>query len=487
MKTLKRYLLIACLLTSTLPALAQQKHFVYLQTEDLTPFYIQMNGKTVSSTAAGYLLLGKLTDSIYMVKLGVLGSGDVQEYGIRVQGRDAGYVIKKSAETGWSITDINTNAMQMSMEWSAAIAAENARKKAMEEAELQRIKDSTANARQAALDATLALEKQRKEDSIQVADDAAPAQKTVADTNTVQTISNPPAVVVPVTPAPQKPTEEKPIVVAEKKAFSPADSLAQVIAQKEKELKDLQAALQAANEAKAKPAAANVVEKPVAKATVATPVSNNQTTEKKPAMLDMEFSMKADSGAAPKALPAVKDTAEVAVVAVDTIVAAKVEPVAKPALDTLTKVAVVTEQAAKDSVAKPVAVEPDVPKEKIVANAPAPAPTADSVVAASTTVVKRTPCVEILSRSDIDAAIAANGKLGNADEIATAYAALFKDKCVTTTNLKKICNSLASDVSRYKVLEAAYPYTVDYYAFGELAGLIKDNYYCSKFKSLIQQ
>lgn len=95
MKTLKRYLLIACLLASTLPALAQQKHFVYLQTEDLTPFYIQMNGKTLSSTAAGYLLLGKLTDSIYMVKLGVLGSGDVQEYGIRVQGRDAGYVLKK--------------------------------------------------------------------------------------------------------------------------------------------------------------------------------------------------------------------------------------------------------------------------------------------------------------------------------------------------------------------------------------------------------
>ncbi|MCC6762882.1 MAG: hypothetical protein IT252_16800 [Chitinophagaceae bacterium] len=487
MKTLKRYLLIACLLTSTLPALAQQKHFVYLQTEDLTPFYIQMNGKTVSSTAAGYLLLGKLTDSIYMVKLGVLGSGDVQEYGIRVQGRDAGYVIKKSAETGWSITDINTNAMQMSMEWSAAIAAENARKKAMEEAELLRIKDSTANARQAALDATLALEKQRKEDSIQVADDAAAAQKTVADTNTVQTISNPPAVVVPVTPAPQKPTEEKPIVVAEKKAISPADSLAQVIAQKEKELKDLQAALQAANEAKAKPAAANVVEKPVAKATVATPVSNNQTTEKKPAMLDMEFSMKADSGAAPKALPAVKDTAEVAVVAVDTIAAAKVEPVAKPALDTLTNVAVVTEQAAKDSVAKSVVVEPDVPKEKIVGNAPAPAPTADSVVAASPTVVKRTPCVEILSRSDVDAAMADNGKLSNADEIATAYATLFKDKCVTTTNLKKICNSLASDVTRYKVLEAAYPYTVDYYAFGELSGLIKDSYYSSKFKSLIQQ
>lgn len=487
MKTLKRYLLIACLLTSTLPALAQQKHFVYLQTEDLTPFYIQMNGKTVSSTAAGYLLLGKLTDSIYMVKLGVLGSGDVQEYGIRVQGRDAGYVIKKSAETGWSITDINTNAMQMSMEWSAAIAAENARKKAMEEAELQRIKDSTANARQAALDATLALEKQRKEDSIQVADDAAASQKVVEKTDTLQAVSNPPAVVVPVTPAPQKPTEEKPIVVAEKKAISPADSLAQVIAQKEKELKDLQAALQAANEAKAKPAAANVVEKPVAKATVATPVTNNQTTEKKPAMLDMEFSMKADSGAAPKALPEVKDTAEVAVVAVDTIAAAKVESVAKPALDTLTKVAVVTELAAKDSVAKPVVVEPDVPKEKIVANAPAPAPTADSVVAASPTVVKRTPCVEILSRSDVDAAMAANGKLSNADEIATAYATLFKDKCVTTTNLKKICNSLASDVSRYKVLEAAYPYTVDYYAFGELAGLIKDNYYSSKFKSLIQQ
>ena len=147
--------------------------------------------------------MGKLTDSIYMVRLGVLGSSDVQEYGIKVDGRDAGYVIRKSAETGWSITDINTGTVQMSMELSAAVAAENARKKALEESEQQRIKDSIATARQAAIDAQLAAEKQRIQDSIQAVATAAETPKATAETNTVQTVTNPPAVVVavPATPA----------------------------------------------------------------------------------------------------------------------------------------------------------------------------------------------------------------------------------------------------------------------------------------------
>lgn len=470
MKYLKSSFLLSMLLLMTIAGLAQRKHFVYLQTEDLTPFYIQMNGKTHSSTAAGYLLMGKLTDSLYMVRLGVLGSTDVQEYGIRVQGRDAGYVIRKSAETGWSLTDINTGTVQMSMELSAAVAAENARKKALEEAEQQRIKDSITAARQAEIDAKLALEKQRIQDSIQAASAAAAAQKTATETNTVQVVNNPPAVVVPVVVAPPtpKPAEEKPVVVAEKKTMSPADSLAQVIAQKEKELKDLQAALLAANEKKAAPVVVDSV-----KTVVATPVATNTTasnsaSDKKPALLDMEFSMKADSAAVQKNVAVVKDTVAVEVVPVDTVA---------------TKPVVVEEKPAQDSVVKPVVII----EKPAVKDASTVVPAADTLVEASSPAIKRSPCVEILSRSDVDAAMAANAKLSNADEVAAAYAALFKGKCVTTTNLKKICNSLASDVTRYKVLEAAYPHTVDYYAFGELAGLIKDTYYSSKFKSLIQQ
>lgn len=485
MKYLKSSFLLSMLLLMTLVGMAQRKHFVYLQTEDLTPFYIQMNGKTHSSTAAGYLLMGKLTDSIYMVRLGVLGSSDVQEYGIKVDGRDAGYVIRKSAETGWSITDINTGTVQMSMELSAAVAAENARKKALEEAEQQRIKDSIATARQAAIDAQLAAEKQRIQDSIQAVATAAETPKATAETNTVQTVTNPPAVVVavPATPAAPKPAEEKVVPSAEKKTLSPADSLAQVIAQKEQELKALQAALQAANEAKTKPVVAADSAKTTVKATVPVPPTSNETADKKPALLDMEFSMKQDSAAAQKNPPAVKDTAAVTIVAVDTVVAKPAAVNEKPAQDSVVKEVVVIEKPAQDSIAQPA------PVVEKVADKPAPKVVAatDSVAVSNTPAIKRSPCVDILSRSDVDAAMAANGKLSNADEIAAAYTTLFKDKCVTTTNLKKICNSLASDVSRYKVLEAAYPYTVDYYAFGELSGLIKDSYYSSKFKSLIQQ
>lgn len=469
MKYLKSSFLLSFLLLLTVAGMTQGKHFVYLQTEDLKPFYIQMNGKTYSSTAAGYLLLGKLTDSIYQIKLGVLGSSDVQEYGIKVAGRDAGYVIRKSAETGWTITDINTGAVQMSMEWSAAVAAENARKKAMEEAAQQRIQDSIASAKQAAIDVRLAAEKQRIHDSINQASAAGAAKPTTnIETEVVSTVSIQPPVVVPAVES--KPAKATVVEDAQIKSMSAADSLAQVIAQKEQELKRLMAELQATKDAKAQPALVPDTIKPVVKKTDAiSPSNRNSSPDKKTSLLDMEFTMNNDSAVSKTPVTPVKDTAASAGTILETLAAKPTMQAERPAQDTLAKTIAVEE---------PMAVKKEIEGSKV-------SPAADSVVIAAA--VKRTPCLDILSRSDIDAAINANGKLSNADEIAAAYGALFKSKCVTTTNLKKICNSLASDVSRYKVLEAAYPYTVDYYAFGELAGLIKDNYYSSKFKSLIQQ
>jgi len=109
------------------------------------------------------------------------------------------------------------------------------------------------------------------------------------------------------------------------------------------------------------------------------------------------------------------------------------------------------------------------------------------VVAATVNKVQRQPCGGMLSREDMDAAMSKASKMTDADEIIKIYVDAFSEKCITTNNLKKIANTLASDVSKYKLFEAAYPHTLDYYAYAELGSLIKDPYYTNKFKTLIQQ
>lgn len=512
------------------PGIAQRNRFVYLQTEDLTPFYIQFNGKTLSSTSAGYLLIGKLTDSIYPIKLGVLGSSEVQDYAIKVAGKDAGYVIKKSATQGWAMTDLQTNESQMSMEYSSAVAAEAARRKAMIAADKQRVSDSLAM--------ELSKAEQAKKDSIAAA--TAPAQAAAApqkDTVSAAAVIVPatvvaaaaantksennsgtatgtntttsgneksgvgaaaivvPAAIVGAVIANDRKDEDSKKGVADSGAVVPAmtpqqmkaDSITKVIAQKEKELKDLQAALAATTAAAMADSVQVQPENASNKSLVAMDTITNTNSQKEgvnataagvvtaagtsaivaqkpdksgaaavvvaPALLDMEFDMNKDSAAAKKA-----DTLKTATPKPDTLV---------PSI--------------------PAVVENVPAKTDTVGNV-VPAPVTDSVPAAvNMGKLQRQPCNGIISREDMDAAMAKAGKLTDADEIIKVYVEAFNEKCITTTNLKKIANTLASDVSRYKLFEAAYPHTLDYYAYAELGSLIKDSYYSNKFKTLIQQ
>ncbi len=520
MNRMCKRLLLAILALGLASSASQAQRFVYLQTADQTPFYIQLSGKTYSSTAAGYLLLGKLSDSVYPIRLGVLGSTDVQEYGLRVAGKDAGYYIKKSGEQqAWTLTNMLTGETQYSLEYTSALAAEKARQDM--QAEAQRRADSTLQAQAMS----------RRADSIAAATAAAdkaavPTASTTGQAATPMPVFMPAPVSAGSDSLRQTAVPAAPAAPAADAAQQRADSLARVIAEKEKELKALQAALAAAAkpaaEAKSVPTpAATVVPvpapRPVAADSGATSKARTPAPAGQPALLDMEFAMPVKDSVAPvakladSAMAATQPSQPAARPLVDSArimpaPAAAVPAASAPASSQPTRVRDVfanagpeaSRIAATDSVPQPAGTMPAAaasasdslqrPTADTAAKM-APAATADTALPAAkaTDKARRNPCTSLLDRDQLAQLQQQAARLIDKDEIVALYKNAFVSNCITTSNLRRIAGSLASDVARYKLLEAAYPHTLDYYAFGELSTLLTDAYYLNKFKSLLSQ
>lgn len=93
MKKVFLLLLIACV---SVMASAQKVYFIYLQTEDQTPFYVRMNDKVFSSAVSGFLILPNLTDSVYNLNLGLANSTEPEaKFSVAIRQNDKGYIIKK--------------------------------------------------------------------------------------------------------------------------------------------------------------------------------------------------------------------------------------------------------------------------------------------------------------------------------------------------------------------------------------------------------
>jgi len=104
---------ISCFLfavTLAISASAQKVYFIYLQTENNTPFYVRMDDKVYSSAVSGYLILSNLSDSTYKFSLGFPGSSSDSRFAVPVAGRDRGFLIRRSGE-GLALFDLQTSSV----------------------------------------------------------------------------------------------------------------------------------------------------------------------------------------------------------------------------------------------------------------------------------------------------------------------------------------------------------------------------------------
>ena len=88
---------------------AQEKHFVFIQSENKLPFYIQYNNQTFSSTASGYATLSQLLAGKYYISIGFpKNKFPEQKFVLDVNRTDwgTGYSLKRFGEKGWGLLNI---------------------------------------------------------------------------------------------------------------------------------------------------------------------------------------------------------------------------------------------------------------------------------------------------------------------------------------------------------------------------------------------
>ncbi|WP_177230483.1 DUF4476 domain-containing protein [Chitinophaga sp. CF118] len=113
-KYLKRVLFILVILAVSFRMGAQDpEYFIYLQSERSQPFYVRYDGKLLSSSDKGYLIISKLHTGTTSLRIGFANSSiPEQQFLVRLSGgNDQGYLIKKSGDEGFALYNLQTFAV----------------------------------------------------------------------------------------------------------------------------------------------------------------------------------------------------------------------------------------------------------------------------------------------------------------------------------------------------------------------------------------
>lgn len=98
-----------CMVSCT-TALAQQSLFVYLQSENWQPFYVQIGDKVYSSSGVGHLVISGLSDKTCRFEVGFpQHTVQPQRFSIPLHNRDHGYELVKNGSKGWALRNWQTD------------------------------------------------------------------------------------------------------------------------------------------------------------------------------------------------------------------------------------------------------------------------------------------------------------------------------------------------------------------------------------------
>ena len=107
-----KYFLLLFILFSfaTIKANAQQKFFIYLESEAKEPFYVLIDGKTnYSSSLNGFLTIPQMTSGDYDAEVGfVKDKYPSQHFIISIKGMDAGFILRKIKDNTFGLLNLQT-------------------------------------------------------------------------------------------------------------------------------------------------------------------------------------------------------------------------------------------------------------------------------------------------------------------------------------------------------------------------------------------
>lgn len=94
-------------------AFSQKVFFIYIQSEASQPFFVQTKEKVYSSSASGYIILSKLTDTTHTFSIGFSRSNTKYYFSVGMNKKDHGYLLKDFGEKGWGLFDRQLLTVQM--------------------------------------------------------------------------------------------------------------------------------------------------------------------------------------------------------------------------------------------------------------------------------------------------------------------------------------------------------------------------------------
>ncbi len=106
------FLLLCALL---MKANAQQKFFIYVESETKEPFYLLIDGKTnFSSSLNGFLTIPQMSNGDYDAEIGfVKNKYPEQHFILSIKGMDVGFILRRAKDNTFSLLNLQTFATLM--------------------------------------------------------------------------------------------------------------------------------------------------------------------------------------------------------------------------------------------------------------------------------------------------------------------------------------------------------------------------------------
>lgn len=506
-------------------ALAQAQYFVYLQTENNRPFYVQLNKKSISSSSVGHLILPQLAAGTYDIVVGFAGENTRQEYQLMVKDRDQGFLIKGlDGGSRYGLLNLQTAEVQLSgsakeaalaeqKKQQEALAAEKQRQEEARLAEQKRQQDEAAKLaeqQKQADEAQKQIEAQALAEAKRKREEAAQTAMTEKNTATPPPAAPPPATDADPKAAELKRKQEEEIkrynaerLAALKKQEQEAEAkkLAEKAAENNTGEKTLSAAEILRLQEEARRIDARGKRDSALKATA--PATNDKGSQ--PKFLDMDFTMPDSSNKSIPMIPLVPaDTVRMPLA--DTIIvtkyspdSAKVEvPVGSKKDSAKAQPLEVTQTAFTPQEAKPEAATAKVADSTVAKAAEAVAtarvdtlPNQSAAVKAAVDSALATPlassnCMAEATNGDIDLMLMLIRAERDPENALDLVKKMVRLKCVSTVQVRKLAGQFGTDEARYQLLDMCYKYTIDRKQYGVLANLLTEVYFINRFKALVQ-
>ncbi|MBO9152174.1 DUF4476 domain-containing protein [Chitinophaga sp. GCM10012297] len=497
---MKLLYLFCCLLAASGLSAQDPSYFVYIQHEKQQPFYVKIDGKLLSSSQKGYVILPKLQAGKVPVTVGFPKSeAPEQQFVIRLNGsRDYGYLLKNTGEKEYALYDLQTFATLKS--GGGAPPAEAP----AEEVTIARVSDENATAEQKELinnvqaDVEAALGKKTdtseppKSGPKEKSSFAAALDKVVTDDRPDDMPLELPKPKPTAPPVTEKVADVAPVAVTESAPVKKPRNRKRG-RDREPLTEEEQALLSSVLEDEKKAAAdealreadttAAVVTEPEGGEYAPAPKPVKEKKEKKPKKKrdqpEPEF---IDFGAAGNTTPA--EPAAAAVESAAETVGEGVETSAKDAREAkrqkrkAEREAAIREGEIKDSIAnaefnKDVAVtetEETVKEKKKLS--------LDMV---------NSDCGKVLEVDAFRKLLRTMNVKKTDEDMVDAFRKSTRNTCVSTEQVRALAQLIATEENRYQLLDAAYARTYDSQNFAGLSDLLKDDYYKGRFKAMLKK